>query len=138
MRMAVTSSAFRFAFFSTLTLLAVAVFTLIDLPLAPSVDGRAVTGEPAVRSRALVAPVRRVMPKTPPLPEAILAAGDVEEPSRAPDVAPVPVRRDAALARAALAADTAAFMVEPLLVPVPRRVALRGGEASLAASKSVD
>lgn len=133
-----TSSAFRVALFSTLALLAVASSTLIELPLAPSVDGRAVPGEPALRSHAIVAPVRRVIPKTPPLPEAILAAGDVEEPSRAPDLAPVPARRDAALAQAAMAAETAAAVVEPLPVPVPRRVALRGGDAVSPASQSLD
>jgi len=56
----------------------------------------------------MVAPVRRRMPETPPFPEAILLAGDVVEPSRAPDDAPDPSRRDAALAAIHLAADQAA------------------------------
>lgn len=56
----------------------------------------------------VVAPVRRRMPETPPFPEEILLAGDVVEPSRAPDDAPAPSRRDAALAAIHLAADHAA------------------------------
>lgn len=64
----------------------------------------------ALQSRrgAMVAPVRRVMPLLPPLPDELLAAGDVEEPSRAPADAPVPERKDLALAEAARATDAAA------------------------------
>ncbi len=64
----------------------------------------------ALQSRRgpMVAPVRRVMPLLPPLPDELLAAGDVEEPSRAPADAPVPERKDIALAEAARAADAAA------------------------------
>lgn len=70
--------------------------------------------------RAMVGPVRRVMPKTPPLPEAILLAGDVEEPSRAPDQAPAPGRRDSALALMYMAgAAVAAAKTEPSDVPAP-------------------
>lgn len=62
---------------------------------------------PGIQRGPMVAPVRRRMPETPPFPEAILLAGDVVEPSRAPDDAPDPSRRDAALAAIHLAADQA-------------------------------
>ncbi len=64
--------------------------------------------EVSQRGGPMVAPVRRRMPVTPPYPEAILAAGDVEEPSRAPSEAPLPEQRNAELARAFLAAEAAA------------------------------
>lgn len=68
----------------------------------------------------MVAPVRRVMPKTPPLPEAILLAGDVEEPSRAPDQAPAPGRRDTALALMYMSGGAvASARTEPTNVPAP-------------------
>lgn len=122
------SSAFRFASLLTLVLLLVLAAERGRLPIA---ERTATAPRPALTDltdavgtsrpeRAVVAPVRRVMPKTPPLPEAILLAGDVEEPSRAPDQAPMPGRRDAALAQAHLAGEAAtAVAAETVVVPVP-------------------
>ncbi|MFN3867643.1 MAG: hypothetical protein ACK4MF_01100 [Hyphomicrobiaceae bacterium] len=106
-----TSSAFRLALALSLALLALPLAEWYFAPAERS-DVRRISTDNSVPLRnARVAPVRRVMPVTPPLPAAILAAGDVEEPSRAPASAPLPERRDAALADAYRQADTGAAVV---------------------------
>lgn len=54
----------------------------------------------AIWSGPIVGPVRRAMPVTPPWSAALVAAGDIVPPVLAPDIAPLPVRKNAALARA--------------------------------------
>lgn len=101
----------RYAIVASVLLLALAAVTA-DGRRSPSPLVSAVpVGASAIQVSQrgpVVAPVRRRMPETPPFPEAILLAGDVVEPSRAPDDAPDPSRRDAALAAIHLAADQAA------------------------------
>lgn len=99
-------------------LLALAMVALA-LPAAERVSEHASASPPgtsrqhatAARGGPMVAPVRRRQPVTPPYPEAILAAGDVEEPSRAPSEAPLPEQKNAELARAFLASEAAALAV---------------------------
>ena len=54
----------------------------------------------ALRSGPIVAPVKRRQPVMPPWPHALVAAGDIVPPALAPDMAPLPARKDAALASA--------------------------------------
>lgn len=63
----------------------------------------------AMRSGPVVAPVGRMRPKLPPWPTALVAAGDIVPPVLAPEMAPLPVRRDAAAARAFLLTETSAL-----------------------------
>lgn len=90
--------------------LAVAAFAAVAGTLMMCADrrigvaGAAPSTPPAVRQTMrngpVVAPVARVRPHMPPWPVALVAAGDIVPPVLAPDMAPLPARRDATLARA--------------------------------------
>lgn len=90
--------------------LAVAAFAAVAGTLMMCADrrigvaGGAPTTPAAVRQAMwngpVVAPVDRVRPHTPPWPAALVAAGDIVPRVLAPDMAPLPARRNATLARA--------------------------------------
>lgn len=106
-----TSSAFKLALALSLALLSLPLAEWYFAPDHRVPAHEISTDYPVPLTNARVAPVRRVVPVTPPLPEAILAAGDVEEPSRAPTSAPLPQRRDAARAEEFRRADAGVALV---------------------------
>lgn len=89
----------------------------------------------AMRNGPAVAPVGRVRPQMPPWPAALVAAGDIVPPVLAPDMAPLPHRRDAALARAFLQEDAKA-QIEAQTAAEATRTALSVTGASVPAPTS--
>lgn len=127
-------------------LLTVAALVLAGASAAVVATGtlrRVVLGPPkvAVQERvidalspvAVVAPVRRVRPVTPPLPDDIAAAGDAEAPNFAPATAPAPERNAVAVARSRPNPTAAVATSDP-----PRDTAEGAVRAATAADGRID
>lgn len=102
---AMLAAAAQTAAAGTLMLMMCADQRIVTAGAAPSTP---VAVRQAMRNGPAVAPVGRVRPHMPLWPAALVAAGDIVPPVLAPDMAPLPHRRDAAMARAFLQADAKA------------------------------
>lgn len=88
---------------------------------------RALHERQVIHAGPMVMPVLRRMPETPPWTAALVAAGDIVPPLLAPDAAPLPDRKSAALAeahRTAMAAQVDDAATQTALIKSPEAVAV--------------